>query len=38
MAISMNDIDEETTDEQELIKRLTQGKGILLFATFTYIL
>ena len=31
MAISMNDIDEETTDEQELIKRLTQGKVTLLF-------
>ena len=28
MAISMNDIDEETTDEQELIKRLTQGKVV----------
>ena len=27
MAISMNDLDEDTTDEQELIKRLTQGQA-----------
>jgi len=27
MAISMNDLDEDSTDEQELIKRLTQGQA-----------